>query len=126
MTDLDELKAYFDLRKNLPDTIHGIYDVEGRAVLRSSVVLALIERVEKAEAINLDLQSEASVHSLCFDKAVRERDARISELEAALRPFAKAFAGQKALYGDTDNNTQRMIEWGHLRTASRALGGDNE
>ena len=46
---------------------------------------------------------------------------RISELEAALEPFAKEYRGKLALYGESDDSTGIPIMWGHLRNAAKAV-----
>ena len=104
MTDLDEMKrmAAFPPISIGPETI-----------------LALIERLEKAER---DAGRYARIGNDCR-RALEKADARISELEDLIRVLLDRDPYEKIT--DPDAGQWNLIdEWRHR--ASRALGGDHE
>ena len=119
MTDLDKLKELHE--KWLIGTDDDA-EMAQEAVMETHF-LALIERVEKAESELAGLKFEGD-----------RMDTRISELEAALKPFAvwsERISGEAyeedepVLVSNADGRPEGVVFLRDLRTASRALGGDH-
>ena len=107
--------TYFDMIK-----LHVERNQARCGPLTHSECSALIAEVERLRARTDDeefaIANYPNVSATC-DKLKAEN----VRLKAALKPFAREYRGQLAIYGESDDSTGIPIMWGHLRNAAAAL-----